>query len=586
MAAANKAMPGDIITVHGGTYRERVTPPRGGESNTKRIVYRAASGEKVIITGSEIVKGWTLVSNNVWKVTLPNSFFDKFNPYEDLIHGDWFTPDGRDSKNKAIVLPATMTRKHHTGAVYLNGHWLNEAAHWSDLFSDTNSKPVWSCNVTLDNTTIWAQFPGINPNEQNVEINVRQTVFTPEKTGMNYITVSGFDMRNAATPWAPPSAGQIGIISAYWNKGWIIENNEVSYSKCAGIALGKYGDKFDNTNDGGAADPYTDCVLRAIKDGWSKDKVGSHIVRNNHIHHCEQVGIVGSLGCAFSTITGNEIHDIHVERLYSGWEQAGIKFHGAVDVTISNNHIYRCGFLGLWLDWMCQGVQVTGNLLHDNRGDGSLEMQHGPMLLANNLFLSAKGFDVASQGIAFVHNIIAGNISYYVNDGRRVTPVLVPHSTAIASFYPSDSDDNGDSGDGRFYNNLFIGGGNLNRVDKMGAVSFLGGNVYTKGTLACKLEVNPLLDTGFDTNMKIVEKKDGWYLSLSEKENWKNKENRKVITTAFLGKAKVSGCAYENADGSPLIVNKDYLGKKRNEKDPFPGPFETPVNGEIKVWSK
>ena len=41
-AAAQIALPGDVITVHEGTYRERVTPPRGGVSDSKRIVYQAA----------------------------------------------------------------------------------------------------------------------------------------------------------------------------------------------------------------------------------------------------------------------------------------------------------------------------------------------------------------------------------------------------------------------------------------------------------------------------------------------------------------------------------------------------------------
>src|SRR5450759_5103393 len=39
-AAAAVAQPGDAITVHEGTYRERVTPPRGGESDSKRILYQ------------------------------------------------------------------------------------------------------------------------------------------------------------------------------------------------------------------------------------------------------------------------------------------------------------------------------------------------------------------------------------------------------------------------------------------------------------------------------------------------------------------------------------------------------------------
>ncbi len=54
---------------------------------------------------------------------------------------------------------------------------------------------LWFGQVDQEKTTIWAQFPGVNPNEQQVEINVRQTVFYPEKTGVNYITVRGFTMR-------------------------------------------------------------------------------------------------------------------------------------------------------------------------------------------------------------------------------------------------------------------------------------------------------------------------------------------------------------------------------------------------------
>jgi hypothetical protein len=36
--AAQAAYTGDVITVHSGTYREWVNPPRGGNSDDKRIV--------------------------------------------------------------------------------------------------------------------------------------------------------------------------------------------------------------------------------------------------------------------------------------------------------------------------------------------------------------------------------------------------------------------------------------------------------------------------------------------------------------------------------------------------------------------
>ena len=45
-----------------------------------------------------------------------------------------------------------------------------------------------------------------------------------------------------------------------------------------------------------------------------------------------------------------------------GAEMAGIKFHGAIDVEISRNHIYRT-CRGLWLDWMAQGTRVSGKPL-------------------------------------------------------------------------------------------------------------------------------------------------------------------------------------------------------------------------------
>ena len=63
-AAANVALPGDVVTVHEGTYRERINPPRGGESDSQRIVFRAAPGEKVEIKGSELVKHWVEVKDS------------------------------------------------------------------------------------------------------------------------------------------------------------------------------------------------------------------------------------------------------------------------------------------------------------------------------------------------------------------------------------------------------------------------------------------------------------------------------------------------------------------------------------------
>jgi alpha-N-arabinofuranosidase len=563
--AADLAQPGDVITVHEGVYRERISPPRGGLSDAKRIVYQAAPGEKVEIKGSEVVKNWVKVQDDVWKATVPNSFFGGFNPYSDLIRGDWFSPKGR---------------QHHTGAVYLNGEWFIEAAKMDDVLKPVGATPLWFSQVDKDNTTIWAQFKGVNPNEQLVEMNVRRTVFYPAKPGMNYITVRGFALRQAATPWAPPTAEQVGLVGTHWSKGWIIENNVVSHSVCSGIALGKHGDEWDNTS-ADSAEGYVKTIERAHAHAlaWTKENIGGHIVRNNTISHCEQAGIVGSLGCSFSTVTGNTIHDIHVRRLFSGAEMAGIKFHAAIDVEISRNHIYRT-CRGLWLDWMAQGTRVTANLFHENQSeDLFVEVDHGPFLVDNNIFLSPTTLLDMSEGGAYAHNLMAGRIVPRPELSRS-TPFHKPHSTEVAGLR------NIVGGDDRYYNNVFVERGDLGQYDGAKLPVWMDGNVFPKGAKPSKHEKDPLVKPEFDPALKLVEKADGFYLEVAFDKAWAGERTRKLVTTELLGKATIPNLPYEQPDGTPIRVSTDYFGKSRNETNPTPGPFENTGTGPLvlKVW--
>jgi hypothetical protein len=476
-----------------------------------------------------------------------------------------------------------------TAKVVATGDWQK----WTSV--SANIKPtlgkkdiclvIRPARVTTDNTTIWAQFPGVDPNVADVEINVRKTVFTPGKTGVNYITLRGFTLRNAATNWAPPTAGQIGLVSAYWCKVWIIEDNDIGYSRCSGIALGKYSDDWDNRSE--SAEGFVGTLTRALKNGWNKDTVASHDVRRNHIHHCEQTGVVGSLGCSFSTVRGNDIHDIHVLNRFGGAEMAGIKFHGAIHVIISDNHIYRCGPAGgIWLDWMAQGAQVARNLLHDNQGEDIFcEIQHGPLLIANNRILSAHAQSLAfnSQEMAVVHNLIRGPVWNFSGD-ESVTPFHYAHNTALAGMYPSAA---GDSGDDRFNNNLFVAPCTLRAVNNSASPCFAAGNVFTKGTEPSNFDKAPLVIPDFDPAPRLLEMPDRWYLDIALDAAWAD-QTRGLVTTVALGRAKVPNASYENPDGASLKVDTDYFDRKRNGANPFPGPFELPRTGgqTIKVWPK
>lgn len=543
-AAAEIAQAGDTITVHTGVYREAINPPRGGESDERRIVYQAAEGAKVVIKGSEPAKGWVPTENDAWKLTLPDSFFGDFNPYKSLIGGDWFRPQGRT---------------HSRGAVYLDGHWLNEASELSEVLQPQGATPLWwgqdSSTDDAATTTIYAQFKGVDPNEADVEINARETIFYPRKPGRNFITVRRFIMMHAAPDWAPPTAEQVGLIGTHWSKGWIIEDNVIAYSRCVGLTLGKYGDEWDN--DSATAGAYNKTIQRALENGWNRAHVGSHLVRNNHIHNCEQAGIVGSMGGAFSEVSNNVIHDINTVGLFKGAEIAGIKFHGPIDTVVKNNHVYRSRRYGIWLDWMSQGVRVTGNLAHSNgEEDLFMEVNHGPHMVDNNIFLSTEVLKDESQGGAYAHNFFQGK--FLVRPQTRRTPYHKTHSTEIAGLLEIPC------GDNRFMNNLLENPLELDKYES--------------------LEDMIIEDNAAVSDVVLTEKADGFYLEFT----LSGEARGEMVSTERLGRTRVTGDAFVNPDGSPIRVDTDYFGQQRNPKHPASGPFAKLVQGHnsIKVWPR
>jgi hypothetical protein len=469
-----------------------------------------------------------------------------------------------------------------------------------DIRDREGSTWTWFTESDDKNTYIYANFHDKNPNEELVEINVRDSCFYPDQPGRDYITVRGFHMSQAATQWAAPTAEQIGLIGTHWSKGWIIENNVVSDSKCVGISLGKDRKTGHNVwindprKDG--ATHYNEVIVRALEAGWSREKIGSHIVRNNVIFNCEQAGIVGSLGAVFSQINGNHIYNIWAKRQFTGAEMAGIKLHGAIDVVIQGNRIHNAG-RGMWMDWMAQGTRITGNLLYDNSTDDLfVEVDHGPFVVDNNLFLSGLSLSDMSEGGAYAYNLMAGRILSRP-EPRRSTPYHKAHSTALAGLNSIMG------GDDRFYNNIFVGNGaaaggaeadaNPLRFGGYGLWVYnhrdypllTGGNVYFAGARAYFQEDGALNLSGANPKPEVVEDGDRVYLRLEMPAEVRTAATR-LVDTGLLGKAKIPNLAYENADGSRLAIDRDYFGKPRKAAAPSAGPFEDPGQGslKLKVW--
>lgn len=612
--AASVAMPGDVVTVHEGVYREWVKPKFKGLSDKRRIVYQAAEGEKAVIKGSEPVQNWERVEGSVWKAVLPNTFFGGYNPFAIELFGDWLVPSDF---------------KRHVGDVYLNGMSFYEAGSFEALLNPVvktevldqwtkkivpvhnpeQTKYVWFAEVTPETTTVYANFHSADPTKELVEVNVRRSCFYPTETGVDYITVRGFEMAQAACPWTPPTADQPGLLGANWSKGWIIENNIIHDAKCSAISLGKEASTGNNycsvRGDKPGYQYQLEAVFTAERAGWAKEKIGSHIVRYNTIYDCGQNGIVGHLGCVFSEIHHNHIYNIALKREFYGYEIAGIKFHAAIDVQIHHNRIHDCS-LGIWSDWQTQGTRFTKNLFYNNNRDLFVEVSHGPYLVDHNIMASDYALDNVSQGGAYVNNLFAGKMKHW-KELSRSTPYHLPHSTKVAGFaflY---------GGDDRFFNNIFIGAEGLEGVgtshyngytasleeyietvhklpgdaevfNKVEQPVYINRNAYFAGAEPFERESEKLVEKAFNPNLQIIEDGNEVYLSCELPESFESLLGE-IHSTATLPRVRIVDAEFERPDGSELVLDTDYLDSEKAEKTSL-GPISLLKKGKnyIKVW--
>ena len=630
--AAQLAQPGDTVIVHAGEYREWVRPRHGGLSDQRRITYTAAPGAHVVIKGSEPATSWQLVDGTVWSTTVPNTQFGDFNPFAEEIDGDW------------IVYADANSPKKHLGEVYLNGISFYEVTSrdavtnpplrsevtddWTGV-TEQVSEPartqlVWYAEVEDDATTIWANFHGADPNTNTVEINVRRSVFYPTEHHVDFITVRGFELAQAASPWAPPTADQPGLIGPNWAKGWIIEDNRIHDAKCSAISIGKEGSTGHNDatvrRDKPGYQYQLESVFAARQIGWDREHVGSHIIRGNIIYDCGQAGIVGHLGCAFSTIEDNHIYNIALKREFYGYEIAGIKLHAAIDVTIRHNRIHDCS-LGTWLDWQAQGTRVSRNLFYDNRRDLFVEVSHGPYLVEHNVFASPASLELFSQGGAFVNNLVCGTVSLEpVLD--RPTPFHVPHSTQVAGYAAVYG------GDDRHVGNIYLGGnggpaygpnarpgqsadhgtvgynghpptkreflalvadvtrGDHERFVDVKQPVYIHDNVYGEGASPFDAEQNAVVLSGSETHAAVVDEGDEVYLEVLLPPSFDSL--RVAATTGTnLEPVRIVDAEFEEPDGTPAMPIVDLTGIVKTLQGVYPaGPLATLASGasRTRVW--
>ncbi len=83
---------------------------------------------------------------------------------------------------------------------------------------------------------------------------------------------------------------------------------------------------------------------------------------------------------------------------------------------------------------------------------------------------------------------------------------------------------------------------------------YVDGNVYYNGSKPFGRETNKIYLPGFDPKISLSKEEGSIFLNITLEKSIKSLKN-KLITTQFLGKAMVPEQAYENPDGSPLMID-------------------------------
>ena len=421
--AAAVAQTGDTVTILGGVYREWVKPVNAGREGAP-ITYRAARGERVVVTGADEVRGWTKRPDGLWEAHVSYDSFGGINPFTDFIEGAWFLPNGANHFRTRLIQRGKPLN--------LVGEEILAPPDHGVPHLEVGTAALIPGRVSGMIVAAFAH----DPNVDVPELVVRPCCFYPTTTRRDYIALKGIVFSDAAPTWAHPRGEQPGVVGTNWSRGWTIEDCEISGSCCAGLTLGKCANDFDSFWN----DPQQSFSL------WGQrmserdlSEVGRHTVRRCRITDCGQAGICGSFGAVGSTIEDCDISRTFRNKKFFGYEMAGIKIHAAVGMTIRRNRIHDNGCFGVWLDWMAQGTRLSGNVFWNNdQHDVYLEVVHGPNLLEGNDFLSQQAIQFkGSNNIALVGNRIFGSLACDddASLGYRKTPVFHPHSTRIKELY-------------------------------------------------------------------------------------------------------------------------------------------------------
>lgn len=595
-AAAERAMPGDVVYVLEGVYRERVTPVRSGKPD-KPIIYRAEPGKRVFVKGSEIwVPQWREEGSGVFSAKPDASLFDDrspeyhdhHNPFKVNLASTPWSRAGRKEQERGYEGDEDLA--YTCGQVFVDGEPFLEVP-----FREELAAKCWYYDP--EDEHIYVHFGQKLPSECLVELTTRRRIFAPQERGLGHIIVEGFIFEHCGNQyptnfWRVDKYAQKGAVGTEAGHHWIIRRNVIRYAKTFAI-------------DAGAVDRHSD-----------PSTVRNNVIEENYVIDNGSAGILsnGSDNLVIRNnviLRNNRLHFLGPKR----WEQAGIKCHNFRDGLIQHNYVARnFDTYGIWLDNQFPDCRLTRNVVYGNGRAGIfLEMsdyEFDSLLIDHNLLIANKENAVYihdASGATFAYNLLA-NTKDTEEYGQAV---YIRQVTTRTNTYRHS-----------FFSNLFIGNSrnmDVNYPAARSGVKRFDFNLYGVNPSARTFVVNRLSDfpppwtseeyhrlVTKDLECKELPKDARWdedRLALTSQEwqdFWEHHQALNDGNSTFDPTSKVQ---YDAASHQLVLeipkypatvdtamrprVDQDFFGHRRDSANNAPGPFRTLRRGinQFTIWN-
>ena len=375
-AAAKELKGGDEVIIHAGIYREHVQLKVSGQKG-RPITFAAAAGERVVVKGSEVVKGpWSRLAGkadvkepypnafvNVWRIRLGEEFFT------DARFAGVYRDRSKRWVSQVFVNDNGSLQRIGLDPIYKNQPYVKLTTvgrGLADLIQD-------SFYFDASEQMLYVKMAG-EPGWFSIEAGVRGFVLTAED--VHDVVIRGLEFRHNRQP-----GGQWSMVGLGRCQRVVMERCGIYRSDFAGLGMGQC----------------VDCTISRCDLSYNGNTgLGMGQCRNCVIEDC--------------TLLFN-----NTRRFHAGWHAGGMKcIPGNVGCTVRRcEAAYNITSDGIWFDADNADIRIVENVSHHNDGCGIFfEINKGGGIIGGNLVYANRGRGIyisGSQKTWIVHNTVARN---------------------------------------------------------------------------------------------------------------------------------------------------------------------------------